>query len=259
MNSSRIIRGALLAAVVATTVPTMAHAQLGGALRAARNKVKDGVEQAVTGSASTGSQGGASQSGGSSPGAGGGTRSSEVLEITPEVLDRLEKGLAAESAERAEVARFLASLTTPEQYSACQTQAVQSPESQALLERFQAEMEKHENDPQALQKLLLKQSEAVQALFERKCGADPSSQGEVRKAAQARPEAAGARAGGFTIDNQRHWGQQMVSREYAILKERIAPFCRNPQQTGKYAYTAAEQEALRPRCETLSRALAETL
>ena len=71
---------------------------------------------------------------------------------------------------------------------------------------------------------------------------------------------------GDLLDGPEKVGQKaagLTERQYAILKERIVPFCAAAVASGPgelriargYVYTTAEMEALRPRCATLLPAL----
>jgi hypothetical protein len=223
---------------VVASVP--AHAQLGALRRAAQRAASGGAAPAATPQAATTQP--------ASAGVGG----SNVLELTAPVLDRFQRALAAESADRAQLAQRLAAVKTPEQYSQCNLAFYQSAAGQAEYAKLNAASERND------QTAMMAAAEAVKAAMERACGADPSERGRIQNEAQAHAEQAGLAAGEFT------------PRQYAVVKERIVPFCRAAAQAGGegdvrlpgsgrnvfYVYTAAEAAALRERCGALMQALA---
>lgn len=179
-----------------------------------------------------------------------------VLEVTPAVLERFERALAAEEAERNEVARIAASVRTPEDYQACMMKAVMSPEAQALMAASSAKGEAYIASPrdQAAAAAYRKAQQDLVEYMSRTCGPDPDQfrSSELPKL-QARPAEAGREAGGFTVT------------QYAILKERVAPLCGMAEAAGSdgikipgegknifWVYSPVEVEALLPRCAELS-------
>lgn len=176
-----------------------------------------------------------------------GAADTTVLELTPMVLDRFERSLAAEVAERREVARFL-SPDARARYESCQMASYQDTAMAKLMEQQSAASEK--GDMAALQRV----SQAMMAHLEKKCGVEPSSVPAWK--VKERAPAAGAKAGGFE------------PRQYAMIKERIPPFCAAPADAsaegvripgqGKnifWVYRPGEAQALRPRCDALLKAL----
>ncbi|HYD53956.1 MAG TPA: hypothetical protein VEA99_15070 [Gemmatimonadaceae bacterium] len=173
---------------------------------------------------------------------------STLLPLTPAVLDRFDRALAAEAAERREVARLL-SPAARDTWIRCQMRSYQDPEVMKLIQQQSTAVERQ--DMAALQRV----QQAMMAAIETKCGKNPAAMNESR--VRERPPTAGAAAGGFD------------ARQYAMLKERVTPFCavaapigsdgvRLPGQgTNVYwVYSPAEAQALRPRCAALQKALA---
>lgn len=114
-------RYGLLAVLIAGALPAPAEAQLGKFIR---KKLKEAVVQTVADTVV-----GAVMPGGASSGpTAGGTRrarsaapagpsfSEDQLEITPDLLDRLERGLTAETAERNAIAESRKKITSPHLY-----------------------------------------------------------------------------------------------------------------------------------------------
>ncbi|HKP74980.1 MAG TPA: hypothetical protein VJT67_05520, partial [Longimicrobiaceae bacterium] len=175
----------------------------------------------------------------------------DVLELTEPVLDRFARALAAESADRAQLAQRLAALKTPEQYSQCAMQWMMSPAGQAATNKLSANA--------ADQSAAMAAANEMKAAMERVCGTDPGERGRMQNDAQGHAEQAALTAGGFN------------PREYGMIKERVVPFCRaaaNAASEGDvrlpgsghnvfWVYTPAEAAALRVRCGALMQALAQ--
>jgi hypothetical protein len=152
------------------------------------------------------------------PGAPGSPRFDEaVIEITPDLLERFTAGLAAESAEREEIPRLRRALPEPEEHDRCLDGLERDPTYQSLMRRA--------DDSAA-------DDDAFREYIVEKCGDDETS-------LQERPARMGRKAAGLT------------TRQYAVLKERVVPFCSNPGRTGGFVYSRTEAEALRPRCDAL--------
>ncbi|HVN76563.1 MAG TPA: hypothetical protein VMT19_09615 [Thermoanaerobaculaceae bacterium] len=188
--------------------------------------------------------------------------SDAVLEITPPVLDRLAKALAAENE-----ARKAAATPTPaagsvppktrEEYAECQQALTKSPEYLQLVQAYGGTTSGKPKDPaarQAAEELMAK----LAALTEKSCGPDPARTRERQElAAKLRDaEARAATAGGFTV------------RQYAVLKERVTPLCLSdpepPTAAGRrikgtgaasFVYSAKEAAALQPRCDAFVKLL----
>lgn len=238
MTSRSILRAsaAYVAFVLAASTPV--HAQLGGLRRAAQRAVSGPAASQATGAAT--------------PQATAASRvnTGDVLEMTAPVLDRFQRALAAESADRAQLAQRLAALKTPEQYSQCAMAWMTSAPGQAAMQKLSAAV--------ADQAAATAAGNEMKAAMERACGTDPAERGRMQNDAQGHAAQAGLAEGGFS------------AREYAVIKERAVPFCRAQAGAGEgdvrlpgrgtnvfWVYTAAEAAALRDRCGTLMQALAQ--
>ncbi len=192
----------------------------------------------------------------------GGPKFSEtVLEMTPATLDRFAKALALEERRRASIAAKAEApppkgTKTADEYAQCQMQVLMTPEFQKVMEDATKAMSVPGKDPAATQKAAVGLQETMQAMIEKACGPDPSKTyakpdvGSLVRQAQADA----AKANGFT------------DRQYAVLKERVTPLClSDPVPAGAdgarvrgegavfFVYSAAEVEALRPRCDALTK------
>lgn len=276
MRTSRIFRWAVLVAVLAAFAPAPASAQLG---RFIKKKLQQKIAQAVienvvpadtpAPAAAPGAQApGAVQP--SAPGAAkkaapgravkgaavapagaadGGQATSLfnywVLEMTPTVLDNLEKGLIAEAAEKQANARVLARMRDTVAYEKCTKGVMSSPEGKRMMALLDA------GDMQAYQQAAV----AVGKVTDEKCGPPPSHYGTVKDQLLNKPSQAGEKASGFEY------------RQYYILKERALPFCSlaKPASGGEVkipvkaemflVYSPAEVQALSGRCSRLLPAL----
>lgn len=213
---------ATILAVVCLAVARPAEAQIGGLIK---KKVKEAVKGETPSSTSEKSA------------APAGPRFNEyVLELTPANLDKLEAGLQAEKAYRDSVEAKYAKVKTQEEYTQCSTNVMMSPEAQQLTSN--ADASNLQSAQAAGQKLM--------ALIKKKCGEDP---GTLNKSADLRKaQEHGVEASGLTAE------------AYAIIEERIPPFCGGDGGTAQvqgaasgiyYVYTEAEMAALKPRCEKL--------
>ncbi len=145
------------------------------------------------------------------------------LELTPEVLQRLEKYYATRVSSRAAAA---APTKTRQEWQQCSRQFMMGPEGQAV-------MRSGGNDPQAM-------NAKINAAIVEKCGPNPN---DVRRG--ARPQAAAEVAG-------------LTTSQVRSAAERIESFCgeygsggRPPSAQTKAQFTPAELKALPPRCGTL--------
>jgi len=238
-----MIRAAVACAVLSIVVSAPAHAQLGGLRRAAQRAVGGAAGNAAA------QQANPAQPASASSAVGG----ENVLELTAPVLDRFQRSLAAESADRAQLAQKLAAVKTPEQYGQCTMAWYQTPAGQAEYRKLSAAAESND---QAVQ---IAAGNNLKAAIERACGTDPSERGNMQRGAQAHAAETGLAAGQFT------------ARQYAVIKERVVPFCRAAAQASGggdvrlpgrgnnvfFVYTAAEAAALRERCTALMQALAD--
>ncbi len=223
MMSSRLSRLALLAGLVCLALPAHADAQIGGFL-------KKKIKQAVKGDSTEQT----AQKGGPAKAAPGGPAFDEyVLQLSSRNLDRLEQALAGEKAFRDSVLAVRAKLMTPQQYGQCRYKAMGSPEAQALTAnppKDAAGFQKYNSD--------------FEAFIQKRCGANPNTFKEEDLSPGAE---IGARASGLT------------RQQYAIMKERIAPFCKaggaarvpGAMPGMDYVYAPEEIAALQPRCTKL--------
>jgi len=189
-------------------------------------------------------------SGWASPAEGSSRYGGEVVEITPEVLDRFVKALAAEEAARKAIAAKQAQVKPAQEYAECKNSLMTSPEGMKLLEIYNAAITAKPDDLAAMQKAASELTMKMGALTEKACGPDPSVATTPVGDQLREAEAAGAKAQGFT------------ARQFAILKERAVPLCLSDptavganglklpgQGNASFIYTKDEVEALRPRCE----------
>ncbi|HEX6040336.1 hypothetical protein [Longimicrobium sp.] len=243
MISSTFVRAAALCAVLTLSVSTAAHAQLGGLRRAAGR-----AAGAVAGTPSVQ----AAPPAAAQPSTTAPVNRGDVLEMTAPVLDRFHAAMRAERADLGQLAQRLGGLKTPEQYAQCQLDFYNSEAGQAVYARLNAAAES--NDYARMTAV----AEEVKAALARACG-DPEEGDRIRREAPEHALQAGLAAGGFS------------AREYALIKERVVPFCEASAAGAVqgevrlpgdginvfWVYTAAETAALRERCPTLLRELAE--
>ncbi len=271
MRTSRVLRWTVLAAILAAFAPAPASAQLGRFIKKkfqekiAKTVVENvvGVDTPVTVTpgnaqpAPAGAQRGApavAKKGapgravkGAEPVAAPAASvfDDRVLEMTPAVLDRLEKGLAAEAAERQANARVLARMRDKAGYDKCSREVAASPEGKRMMALLDA------GDMKAYQQAAVE----VQKVQDAKCGPSPNSYRTVEDNLRNKPSKAGEDNSGFD-----YW-------QYSILKERALPFCTMSTPAGGGAvkipvradvflvYSPAEVDALKVRCARLLPAL----
>lgn len=232
---------------VATLAPAPAEGQLGGL----RDRAKKAVAQAAGVETAR-----PAESAGANAGRPATSENGNVLTMTAATLARLETALAAELAEFEVVEKEFQSRPSADERSACEMGVAQGPEAQKLLADYLAAVEKGGEDPDAALKAMQELDVAMRALYARECG-EPFTDEEAREL-QQQPHRVGAEAGGFTVV------------QYAILKERVLPFCESGadlrvdaggasapgvDERNRYVYGADEVDALRPRCEALTAAL----
>ncbi len=278
MRTTSLLRCAGLAVVLALALPAPASPQFGKWVKKAiKQKIADKVEQTVLGPDSTattppaagapaaGAPGAARTAPGVKKGApvqAGPVFTEYTLEITPEVLAKLEKGLAAEAADRKAAAQELAKILPRDDYQKCQVQVSRTPEGQKAYREFTAQLQG--NDQQAMSQASQTYAKRLDDLSRPKCGPGGTEAEDQRRDLRWRPEKTGLAASGLT------------EYQYNILKERIVPFCALPQPpapaaTGEtripaagayspsiaFVYGAGEVATLRGRCGTLMAALNE--
>lgn len=242
MRISRTISYTALAAMLIGAAPAPAAAQIGGFIK---RKAKEKVVQAAVGSdrAAAGRDGKAQT--------GTGLRfTDDMLEMTPEVLDRFEKGLVAELAVQDDIDRLLGKLLPPDEYERCEKAVMRTPEAQKI---YMSASDLTGGAP--TQERLQKASEELARRFAKivrpKCGLDTQEAQQVRDQNADRLAAAAPAASGLT------------ALQLTLLKERIIPFCTAaqapPASSGEvriptssaaisWVYTTREIEALKPRC-----------
>ncbi len=239
MRTSTMLRWGALAALLAALAPAPASAQLGGFLK---KKLKQTIRQTLAADTTAGTPSAAAPGGSPGAPASGPAFNAYVLEMTPAVLDQLARGLAAEAAEQKAVANQLASILSKPAHEQCIQKLLATPEGQKAYDAM--------TNGQSQQG-----SADMQKLMEARCGPDPNTRETIRLKLANRPAQAGEAASGFK------------SRQYEILKERVAPFCaltapaagpvRIPAgSSGLFlVYSPAEVQALSARCASLLPAL----
>jgi hypothetical protein len=250
--SSRII-GLLLGVfvVVASAVP--AEAQIGGFLK---KKAKEAAQAPVKQEQAKQQSDEAAASALSDP---------DIVPITQESTVRFRKALGIELRLRGEFRTFLASLKTREEYDACKSEFMMSPEAQ------QASMQMlnlgDKATPADMQKAMMKAAADVEALTKKRCGGDPSAwngakrnerlqeiEGEASDAFGP-PGAAPPAGDGLVVlppgpsassAEAEPADAHPYRRKYALAKERWIPFCNGmataPDATGKGKYATVKGE-----------------
>ena len=238
MSTRTLLRSAALALVIGTALPGPASPQVGGLIK---KKLKQTIEQTRVGTDTAKSA--------SAARARGPSFDDVTLEITTSLLDRFEKGVAAEAAERKDVDRQIAKFLPRDAFEKCEQSLMKTPEAQAAYREYTGMLKG--TDQEAMRKASEWYGQRLAEITRPKCGPSPSD-AEIMKGDLLRgPEKVGQNTAGLT------------ERQYAILKERILPFCTAAVGSGAgelridggYVYTTAEMEALRPRCATLLPAL----
>jgi hypothetical protein len=237
MASRMILRAAAGCAALTVFASIPAHAQFGAIRRAATRAVASSAASSANSHAAAAT----------APPASSVVGTGDVLEMTAAVLDRFQRALAAESADRAATARQLAALQSTEQYNQCESRWMMSAQGQGWIQKLSAAT----GDQQAA----INVANQMKAALAHDCGADPSERDRIESDAPIHAEKAGVAAGEFN------------PRQYAVLKERAVPFCRAPAEAGQgdvrlqsmgsiyWVYTAAEAAALRDRCGALMQAI----
>lgn len=224
------------ALVLASTISTPAEAQLGKLGSAIKKKAKEAASDAVLGKEETKQAESAPAAKGSTPATAKAPAPPVRVAIDSDVIDRMMKGMAAESAKR----------QVKVTYDACEKTAGSSQEFMSLMQSFGPQMEKANDDKlsdqqkmEAAQRLAVDMEKKQKAFLEKRCGVEP---GEMTV---GQYEVFGAAAAGLTRP------------QYGMLKERIAPFCTAAAKGGsvpanaQLVYTDEEMAALRPRCTAL--------
>jgi hypothetical protein len=238
VNTRTVLRSAALALVIGTALPVPASPQVGGLIK---KTLKQTIEQSRVGS-DTATTASAAR-------ARGPTFDDVTLEITRARLDQFEKGVAAEAAERKDVDRQIAKFLPGDAFEKCQQSLMRTPEAQAAYREYTGML--RGTDQAAMRKASEWYGQRLAEITRPKCGPSPSEAEIMKGDLLDGPEKAGQKAAGLT------------ERQYAVLKERILPFCTAAVASGPgelriargYVYTSTEMETLRPRCATLLPAL----
>lgn len=237
MSTRTLLRSAALALVIGTALPAPASPQVGGIIK---KKVKQAVEQTRVGTDTATTATTASAARGRGP-----TFDENTLEITPALLDRFEKGLAAEAVERKNVDSQIAKFLPHDAYEKCEQSLMKTPEAQAAYREYTRMLKG--TDQEAMRRASEWYGQRLAEITRPKCGPSPSEAELMKGDLLSGPEKVGQKASGLT------------ERQYAVLKERIIPFCTALSGSGSgelridggFVYTTAEMEALRPRCAKL--------
>ena len=238
MSTRTLLRSAALALVIGTALPVPASSQIGGLIK---KKVKQTIEQTRVGT-DTASKASAARAHGPS-------FDEATLEITPALLDRFEKGVTAEAAERKDVDRRIAKFLPRDAFEKCEQSLMKTPEAQAAYREYTGMLKG--TDQEAMRKASEGYGQRLAEITRPKCGPSPSEAEIMKGDLLGGPEKVGQKAAGLT------------ERQYAILKERILPFCTAAVASGPgelridggFVYATGEMEALRPRCAKLLPAL----
>jgi len=238
VSTRTLLRSAALALVIGTALPVPASPQVGGLIK---KKLKQAIEQTRVGTDTATT---ASAARARAP-----SFDEVTLEITPALLDQFEKGLTAEAVERKDVDSQIAKFLPHDAFEKCEQSLMRTPEAQAAYREYTKMLSG--TDREAMRKASEWYGHRLAEITRPKCGPSPS-EAEITKGDLLRgPEKVGQKAAGLT------------ERQYAVLKERILPFCTAAGASGPgslridggYVYTTAEMEALRPRCAKLLPAL----
>ena len=270
MRISRLMPRAVVAAIlVAAAVPAPVHAQLGGLIK---KKVKQTIVQKVGGNDSTATTGadtpapGAAKKAARAAPPGPGPQFSEyLLELTPELLDRLEKGLAAEEVVRQNIERKIGKVLTHDEYEKCQAAVLRGPDGQKVYEQSR-DLVNGDTTYARIRKASEDLAKRIEQVVEPKCGLEPRKAEQIRTQHADTLEAAAPGASGLT------------RMQLTIVKERILPLCAATQAAAAVAgevrvpamasassnpiyfvYTPNEVSAVQPRCANLARALSASL
>ncbi len=272
MRGMTLLRCAGLAVVLAVALPAPASPQLGKWVKKAiKQKIADRIEQTVLGPDSTsatppaagvlaalpgGSGGGPLRAKKGSPAPTGPSFDENVLEITPELLDRLEKGLAAEAKDRKAEVKDASKVLSNEEYQKCERAVYLTPEYQKAIREYTSTPKK---DLPATRRASAAYSSRLEELLAAKCGPGGNGAASARQGVSQRSAQKGQAASGLT------------DYQYAILTERIIPLCTAAAPAADpggatripaggysslyYVYAPGEVAALRPRCAKLMRAM----
>jgi len=245
MRITRVLARVALTTGLATALPAPAAAQLGGLIK----KVTTKVAQTVAGPDTTAA--------GIATAAAGPVYNEHVLEMTPAVLDRLEKAMAAETAVLDQGAQRIGKVLSPDEYNRCKQQVIMEPDGQKLSAELVRQLDGSKTQQQ-MEKAMQDAATRLEALLEPKCGLEPAKAERLQNTLAETAATAAENASGLN-------GIQL-----SILKERILPFCTPVAPVAASAgpvriateeaaifwvYSPAEVKALQPRCSRLIAAL----
>ena len=266
MRRSRFMPWAVVVAMfAAAAAPTPTEAQLGGLVR---KKVKEkivqkvaGPDSAATATSDTSTARAARKGARAAPPAPGPRFTEYVLEITPAVLDQLEKGLAAEEVVRQEIERKIGKVLSHDEYKKCEAAVLRGPDGQKVYAQAR-DLATGDTTYEHIRKASEELARRMEQVVEPKCGLAPMKAEEIRSQNRDSLEAAAPAASGLT------------RLQLTLMKERILPLCAAAQavstapgevrvpataQTSTdpiyFVYTPNEVSALQPRCAKLAGAL----
>lgn len=255
MKAITLLRYATLAALLAGALPAPAAAQFGSLKRKLKEKIiMTAVEKAVGKDSSSASSNpatpgaapnGATRARKGAPAPQGPTFDAYLLQITPDVLDRLERALAAEIAARNAAIEQPKKLLSSEDYDRCKGTISTTPEGQKAHAQYMATWQ--DGTPEEQQNAMNVLGQRLNEAVLKRCGPDPRAVGRPQgsKDLYARKQKAGEDAFG------------LGERQYALVKERVHPFCASQAtavQVG-FVYTPTEIAAMTPRCGKLVKLL----
>jgi hypothetical protein len=147
-------------------------------------------------------------------------------EVSPDIMDRVLRGLEAERAEREAALQELGEAKKPDDYAACRNDAMLSPEAQRLLEALGTLPD--DASPEETRRLMTKAASDTAAFMQERCGIE---QGEARATFNQRSR------------NAQQLGPQTANMTecYGKILEHSERFCMLPPAD----QDAAENEGLR--------------
>lgn len=263
MRLRTVARYAICAGLLAGALPAPAAAQFGGLKRKLKEKIinaaADGAADKVFGPDSSATSTTAARGPSAASRARGGATATgpvfneNMLEITPDVLDRLLRAVAAEEAERKALAAHPRKVLPRDEYNRCKQQIImQTPEGQLAFRQYREALQS--GSQEAAQKAGQAMTKRLDDLARPRCGSDPIEAQDLRNQDEEKIRQAGLTAFG------------LGEYQYAMVRERIAPFCAAAKAgdeavtSGRvsagataiyYVYTKREIEGLRPLCGKL--------
>lgn len=257
MRTAKVFSCAALALLLAAAVPAEGNAQIGKLIKKA---VKEKVTEAVLDRAAS-AAGVQADSQSTSPAAQAPTAgpkfTEHMLEMTPEVLDRVQLGLTAEMAVRQEMQRLIGKTLGGEEYDACRSAVIAGPEGQRVYMQA-GDLVTGNSSQEAVMKASQELARRLDAIVVPKCGLSLQAAQEIRDRYAERLSAAAPQASG------------LATHQLYTLVERLVPLCkvigtiaivgeqaRVPTELSSvfWVYSQREVQAAQPRCETLMVAL----